>query len=174
MPKLTDASVYTDYFNEATSFAGLYQITISMGDKAITMLHASAPNAGSIDGYFLGIADNTNYTHSFTADDVLLHFDQWYHVTVEMVFAADENGDYTIPSAVNLYVNDRFVGTTTYFFCAKENYDQDGNPTDGPTVYYEEVCEGDISITRFFSPMRSKAKGYFDNLFYYENTEATE
>ena len=163
MPKLTAASVYTDYFNEATSFAGLYQISISFGGKTIAYLHMSAPNAGSIDGYYLGITTNDSYTENATFNDTILYFDQWYNVSIEMVFAADENGDNTVPAFINVYVNGRLVGRTDIFYYSSE--------TNNAAVNYPAVADGNLTITRFFSPKRSKAKGYFDNIYYYESEE---
>ena len=80
-----------------------------------------------------------------------------------MVFAADENGDYTVPAFINVYVNGRLVGRTDIFA-----YTSDTNNAD---VNYPAVAEGNLTITRFFSPKRSKAVGYFDNLSYYESDD---
>ena len=163
MPKATASSVYTDYFNEATSFAGLYQISISFGGKTIAYLHASAPNAGSIEGYYLGVATNDAYTESATYRDTILYFDQWYTVSVEMVFAEDADGDYTVPAYINLYVNGRLIGRSDIFYY--------GSDTNNAELNYPAVANGNLTITRFFSPKRSKAVGYFDNLSYYESEE---
>ena len=166
MPKATVASVYTDYFNEANSFAGLYQISIAFGGETIGYIQLSAPNAGSIEGYYLGIAENSNPKRKVDFDNTTLYFDQWYTVTIEMVFSEDENGACTVPAFINLYLDGRFVGSSDIFYYLEEK-----NTVKDASVDYAAVADKELTIIRFYSPYRSKAVGYFDNLSYYESEE---
>ena len=159
MPSQGENSLFTDYFNQSSSFTGFYQITIKTGGKQLLFVQIGAASSGVLEGYYIGVSNGSNNASQDNFSDTTLMFDKWYRISFEIVFDKDESGEYTVPMLVNVYADGRYVGTSDIF------YDKDG--TSAKENYPATATK---SFTLHISAMmRNMAVGYFDDPEYYEN-----